>query len=285
MAFQKELLKEGKKSIVDRRTSNGSANRDPESGLAALRLAEIAPTAAVSIFLKSLSAYSIYQPETPFLRGAAEDRSNREPLGLSGGRLAEAVAELMEHKVTAEKLRTEFDRTVSWFDGFGVVRNHASKSSEAGPPPMLAFMDKFFRHDPGRLRYLGAGDINEGAFYLAFIMALCLHPKAPTLFAVENWDQTLNPRVVKVLMKSICTHILSAKERQVLLTTHNPMALDGLPLNDDRVRLFTVDRTSTGKTVVSRVVIDDRLRALAKRDGSTLSRLWLMGHLGGVPNV
>ncbi len=283
--YQKEMLREGKKSIVDRRTANGSASRDPESGLAALRLAEIAPSAPVSIFLKSLAAFSIYQPDTPFLRGAVEDRSIREPLGLSGGRLAEAVDELTEKKETGSQLMAEFKRALSWFGGFGVMKLKGEKAPEPAPPPMLAFMDKYFRNDTGHFRLLGPGDINEGALYLAFIMVLCLHPKAPAFFAVENWDHGMNPRLVKVLMQNICTHLLATQDRQVLLTTHNPMALDGLPLNDERVRLFTVDRTFAGKTVVSRVVIDEKLRALAARDGATLSRLWIMGHLGGVPNV
>jgi len=50
------------------------------------------------------------------------------------------------------------------------------------------------------------------------------------------------------------------------------------------VRLFTVGRTNTGQSVIRRVVVDDKLLAMARK-GWTLSRLWLMGHLGGVPNV
>ena len=50
------------------------------------------------------------------------------------------------------------------------------------------------------------------------------------------------------------------------------------------MRLFAVDRTNTGRTVVKRVELSDDLLAKAK-EGWTLSRLWVMGHLGGVPNV
>lgn len=72
--------------------------------------------------------------------------------------------------------------------------------------------------------------------------------------------------------------------RQILLTTHNPLILDGLPLQDDRVRLFTVSRTNSGRTSIRRVVVDQDLLKKAER-GWSLSRLWVMGHLGGVPNV
>ena len=83
----------------------------------------------------------------------------------------------------------------------------------------------------------------------------------------------------------VCGWYLDAPvPRQVLLTTHNPLVLDGLPLKDDRVRLFTVSRTSSGRTCVRRIEVDEALLAKG-RDGWTLSRLWVMGHLGGVPNV
>jgi len=62
---------------------------------------------------------------------------------------------------------------------------------------------------------------------------------------------------------------------------HNPLALDGLPLQNDRVRLFTVSRNSDGRTEVQRVRIDERLMAMADQ-GWTLSRLWVAGYLGGV---
>jgi len=86
-------------------------------------------------------------------------------------------------------------------------------------------------------------------------------------------------------MEKLCQWYLDADTpRQILLTTHNPLVLDGLQLQDDRVRLFTVSRTSTGRTSVRRVEIDDGLLQRAK-DGWSLSRLWVMGHLGGVPDV
>ena len=43
-------------------------------------------------------------------------------------------------------------------------------------------------------------------------------------------------------------------------------------------------RTNLGRTVVRRVEVNEKLLKMAK-EGWTLSRLWVMGHLGGVPNV
>jgi hypothetical protein len=70
---------------------------------------------------------------------------------------------------------------------------------------------------------------------------------------------------------------------QLLFTAHNPAVLDGLDLTDDEVRLFAVERNSEGHTCVRRVALTDELLKLNKE--YPLSRLWMMGHLGAVPNV
>jgi hypothetical protein len=52
---------------------------------------------------------------------------------------------------------------------------------------------------------------------------------------------------------------------------------------DDEIRLFAIDRNSDGQTVVKRIEMTPDLAALQKN--YPLSRLWLMGNLGAVPNV
>ena len=73
-------------------------------------------------------------------------------------------------------------------------------------------------------------------------------------------------------------------DRQWLITVHNPAVLDGLPLADATVRLFAVDRNSRGHTVVRHIDLADAER---KRPDTTwtLSRMWMNGLLGAVPNV
>ena len=68
------------------------------------------------------------------------------------------------------------------------------------------------------------------------------------------------------------------------MNTHNPLVLDGLPLQDDRIRLFTVDRDNRGTTNVRRFVITEKHHKMAAK-GWTLSRMWVNKLIGGVPNV
>ncbi len=85
---------------------------------------------------------------------------------------------------------------------------------------------------------------------------------------VDNADHGLNPRLARSLFSRVCSWYLDAPlPRQLLLTTHNPLVLDGLPLQDSRVRLFTVSRTNTGKTSVRRIELDDAILARAQTGG------------------
>ncbi len=114
---------------------------------------------------------------------------------------------------------------------------------------------------------------------------LTLHRAAPSLLAIDNADHGLNPLLVKQAVQRMSDWTLkSERPRQILMTTHNPLALDGLPLQSDQVRLFTVDRDNQGRTRVRRFKVTDTHREMAEK-GWTLSRMWVNGLIGGVPDV
>jgi predicted ATPase len=147
---------------------------------------------------------------------------------------------------------------------------------------VIRFRDRFMT--PKRNSISGY-DASEGALYVLFAAVLILHPKSPSFFAIDNVDQCLNPILAKKLSAAICRWTLSVPhQKQILLTSHNPTVLDGLPLKDEKVRLFTVDRDNRGRTTVKRVVPDRKLLERAA-EGWTLSRMWANGLIGGVPDV
>ena len=132
---------------------------------------------------------------------------------------------------------------------------------------------------------LSGYDASEGALFILFLAVLSVHPRAPLFCAVDNADHGLNPGLATVLMKCFAEWVLSSRDqRQILMTSHNPAVLDGLPLQDDRVRLFTVDRDNLGRTIVRRVEVNERLLDMASK-GWTLSRLWMNKLIGGMPDV
>ena len=152
----------------------------------------------------------------------------------------------------------------------------------AVPPKVIRFVDKYMIE--GR-NVLSGYDASEGALYVLFLAVLASSAQSPGMFAIDNADHGLNPGLAKSLIQKFSEWILAAPDqRQVLMTSHNPAVLDGLPLQDDRVRLFAVDRDNRGKTVIKRVQVTPKLLGMAEK-GWTLSRLWTNKYIGGMPDV
>ena len=271
--FKTETWEDRSGRLVGRSPASGK-KANPERGMAALKAVEVTGGDALEL-LKLLQGYTIFSPTTPVMRGVAPEPQPRQPVGLSGGNLPHAVLRLLEQREQdehSERICGDLLGLVDWADDISVSR--------AGV--LLRFRDRFMRKGANAL---SAYDASEGALYALFLAVVAGHHESPGLCAVDNADHGLNPRLARSLIEHLCTWYLEAPEpRQILLTTHNPLVLDGLPLQDDRVRLFTVSRTTAGRTSVRRVAIDDDLRHKAEQ-GWSLSRLWVMGHLGGVPNV
>jgi len=287
--YHTERLGEKSKYPIVSRSHHNSSKTDNKIGLAALKAAESAIDDENFLLLRYLQQYFIYTPVSSILRGTIPDSQQFPPIGLSGGRLPEAVSELLKAKKlqgeAGERIKTICRETllmIDWIKGYG-TRNAEDLIAKSVPTTakVIRFVDKYMHE---KRNALSGYDASEGALYVLFHAVLAGHPLAPRFYAVDNADHSLNPRLCRELFKHICEwNLTSPTPRQVLLTTHNPLALDGLPLKDDRVRLFTVSRSNKGKTIVERVVWNNQLQQMSQK-GWTVSRLWTSGELGGMPN-
>ena len=283
--FETEQWDDNGVTLAGRSTAD-ETRTNPERGLAALKAVEITEGAALDL-LSLLQGYVMFSPATPVLRGVAPETQPRKPVGLSGGNLPQAISELLEqrtHDKRSIRICREVLELIDWAESFdSTPASRLSLSPAASTSSIvIRFRDRFMQKDRN---VLSGYDVSEGALYALFLAVVAGHEASPGLCAVDNADHGLNPRMARALMERFCQWYIHMNEpRQILLTTHNPLILDGLPLQDDRIRLFTVSRTNSGRTSVRRVVVDDSLLEKAKQ-GWSLSRLWVMGHLGGVPDV
>jgi hypothetical protein len=281
--YKTEYLTDGSHEIV----ADGVRNRKnltPTAGLAALKLVETGADSPAFKLMKRLQGYAIYSPNTPTLRALVSDPQTRDPVGLSGGRLAEGFADFRAAMLEQDEslLESLFD-LIDWVADIETTSAAGSllSPSVARAKEVLRFTDRFMKSNRNTLT---AYDASEGALYVLFCAVLCLSPNSPLLFAIDNLDQALNPRLASRLAAHLGPWLARGNRgRQLLFTAHNPAVLDGLDLLDDEIRLFAVDRNSNGHTRITRIVPSDRLLSLNRE--YPLSRLWLMGHLGAVPNV
>ena len=247
-----------------------------------------------------LRDFAIFTPYTNVLRGMIPDSQPHQPVGLCGGQLAYALFEVLRQRtlldaqtsdlrsrlqtigLDQEKLQkflhNLYDsslRLIEWAKAFRTASASSIPLSRSigSTERVISFKDRFMR--PGR-DTLSGYDASEGALYVLFHAVLAGHSNSPPILAVDNADHGLNPRLARSLLSAICDWYLNSPySRQIFLTTHNPLSLDGLPLQNDQVRLFTVSRTEKGRTVIKRIVLDERL----KRDGGErLDPLPIMGN-------
>ncbi|KMT56396.1 AAA family ATPase [Pseudomonas fildesensis] len=281
-SFKTEYLRDEKTEILTSGVRS-SKNMKPTAGLAALKLVDLPPENLAGKLMQNLQDYAIYSPNTPSLRATVADPQTRIPLGLAGGRLAEAFDELKSVLSSDPDLMDSVLELIDWVVDIDAVSTAGSLLSPSVPrgQRVLKLTDRFMR--PGR-NTLTAYDASEGALYVLFSAILCLSPTAPMVVAIDNLDQALNPRLAMRLTEKLAYWLrVNDAQRQLLFTTHNPAVLDGLDLSDDEIRLFAVDRNSEGHTSVTRIAPTEKLLEMNKN--YPLSRLWMMGHLGALPNV
>lgn len=281
--FKTERLAVYNEEIVSDGVRN-KRNLTPTADLAALKLVEVEPDSPAAVLMQHLQDFAIYSPNTPTLRAMVSDPQSRSPLGLSGGRLAEGFAEfrksILDHD---DDLLDSVFELVDWVADIQTTSSAGSllSPSVARTQEVLKFTDRFMRKSRNTLT---AYDASEGALYVLFCAILCLSPHAPQVLAIDNLDQALNPRLVGRLTAKLAGWLArGGKPRQLLFTAHNPAVLDGLDLTDTEIRLFAVERNSEGHTVVRRIELSPELMQM--HEIYPLSRLWLMGNLGAMPNV
>ena len=231
---------------------------------------------------KYIADYGIYQPDTLTLRGTVSDPAQVNPIGLNGGRLAEALQALLHEEdgdlMFGSLYMEDMLELIEWASDFKVSRPKKTMLNPGVPAArqIIEFRDKYLKDAAAFTGY----DASEGALYVLFMLSLAMHEKAPKMFAIDSFDHAMNPRLARKVTEIFCNKIIE-EHKTVFMTTHNPLVLDGLDLSNDDIRLFTTDRDKQGHVEIRRVEVSEKLLKM----NQPLSRLWINGVLGGVPEL
>lgn len=229
-----------------------------------------------------IEKYGVYQPDTLTLRGTIADNTQVVPVGLNGGRMADAIQEILKSVDGDTRFGTLYIEDVldliDWAADFDITAPKRANLNPGVPSTrqVIEFKDRFLKANAAFTGY----DASEGALYVLFMLCMAMHPESPSMFAIDSFDHALNPRLAKRLTEIFSKLILDS-QRTVFMTTHNPLVLDGLDLCNDDIRLFAVSRNRDGYAVIERIQVSRELL----ESGQSLSRLWTNGRLGGVPEL
>jgi AAA15 family ATPase/GTPase len=222
-----------------------------------------------SLFNPFLSYY-IFSPNNSLLR-IFEEEGQIQPLGIHGEGLFKFLRflDMQEDKTRFNEIKERL-RLISWFKDFEIPKDLFGNERK------IYITDKYLDRD---LKYFDQRSSNEGFLFTLFYLALFVGEETPDFFAIDNIDNSLNPRLCRRLLQELI-ELAKKYDKQTILTTHNPAVLDGLDLDDDEQRLFVVYRNKFGYTKVRRV---EQPKAIAGQKPVKLSEAFLRGYIGGLP--
>lgn len=214
--------------------------------------------------------FAIYCPENTYLRRTDEE-AHFQPIGIKGEGLLNFLSDLLEKDPDSFDAIKEQLQILNWFEDFDIKTNFLTGGKS------MVLKDRFLKEG---IKTISLKNANEGFLFVLFYITLFSSEKTPKFFAIDNFDNALNPKLCSELIK-ILTKIVKEKGKQVILTTHNPAVLDGLDLNDDEQRLFTVSRShKTGETKIKR--IEKKVTPFGETP-IRLSEKFMNGSIGGLP--
>ena len=214
----------------------------------------------------ALPTFLTYTPREDALRDLARD-SALEPIGIHGEGLFKLL-QVLDQEGQLPEIKEQL-ALLGWFDDLTVT---------SGTNPSTRTLQIHDVYIDGRTPF-DQRSANEGFLFVLLYACLLVSKYTPRFFAVDNVDAALNPKLCAGIVRMFAG-LTARHERQVILTTHNPGALDGIDLNDDEQRLFVVYRNTEGKTRARRITPAD---LPSEGPPVRLSEAFLRGYIGALP--
>lgn len=194
-----------------------------------------------------------------------------EPLGIKGEGLFKYLRYLSQpqFKEKLDQVKEKLE-LIDWFEDFDIPDNLYPGEKT------LKIKDRYLDPD---LEYFDQRSANEGFLFLLFYFCLFIGEETPKFFAIDNIDSSLNPRLCRRLIQEL-VELAKKYDKQVILTTHNPAALDGLDLHDEEQKLYVINRKLSGHTRADQVFPP---KAPEGKQPVRLSEAFLRGYIGGLP--
>lgn len=222
-------------------------------------------------FPRLLEGMIIYSPEETALRNFHQE-DQVEPLGIHGEGLFKLLKVLSsENSAKIPKVIKQSLHLLDWFEDIDILDSTIDILEE----PKISLIDRFIQSK------FDQQSVNEGFLFILFYSALMISEDTPKIFAIDNVDASLNPKLCTKIMADIA-QLAKKFDKQCFLTTHNPAILDGLDLGDDEQRLFVVSRNRKGHTQIKRITVESK-PVSSTGEELKLSEALLRGYLGGLP--
>ena len=252
-----------------------------------------------SVQVDRIGNFIIYSPENTALRNFSQE-PKIEPLGDKG----EGLLTLLIHTQHEARQSQDFNELndiketlelFGWYEAIEIPDDFSLLEKK------ITIKDRYLEMP------FDQRSANEGFLLVLFYITLVVSKYTPKIFAIDNIDTSLNPKLCTKLITEL-TRLAKKYDKQIFLTSHNPAILDGIDLADDEQRLFVIYRDDEGRTCCDRIDLKDKPKSSARDriarlitdnephtkeeilnrfDNSPeplkLSEAFLRGYLGGLP--
>jgi hypothetical protein len=218
----------------------------------------------------TVSNFLLFSPELTELKEFYRE-GQIEPLGIKGQGLFKYLRYLSQSqfKDKLDQIKEKLE-LIDWFEDFDIPDNLYPGERT------LKIKDRYLDPD---LEYFDQKSANEGFLFLLFYFCLFIGEETPKFFAIDNIDSSLNPLLCRRLIEEL-VELAKKHDKQVILTTHNPAALDGLDLHDEEQKLYVISRKLSGHTRADQIFPP---KAPEGKKPVRLSEAFLRGYIGGLP--
>ncbi|MEN9373927.1 MAG: hypothetical protein RIR79_1479 [Pseudomonadota bacterium] len=241
----------------------------------------------------SIADFIIYSPENSSLRNL-EKEGQIQPLGIYGEGLFKLLSVTQEEEPEAFEEIVHALELFGWYESIGIPKDSSTLNRR------ITLKDYYLKLP------FDQRSANEGFLLVLFYITLVVSKYTPKIFAIDNIDTSLNPKLCTKLIQEL-TRLVKKYDKQVFVTSHNPAILDGIDLGDEDQRLIVVSRNREGQTECETLSPQDkpksstkaRLLKLFKGDDAILQKIeekfntseepiklseaFLRGYLGGLP--
>ena len=217
----------------------------------------------------SKNNFVIFNPDTYVLMGG-KGQSYIQPLGINGEGLFTLLGVMAKKEPENFQDVLELASVFNWLEKIEISQNINNEVE-------IILRDRFMGD------VIKPQNANEGFLFTLFYACLFCSNQTPSIFAVENIDKSLNPRLCQILVKKLAKKA-KKHNKQVFLSTHNPAVLDGINLLDPDETIFVIDRKYTGETRLRELTEKNIPKPQKEGEKIHLSEAFLRGYLGGIPS-
>lgn len=195
-------------------------------------------------FFGDLREFRRYALLDAVLRGDRVEERPRDPLGLTGGRLALAFGELA-------RKRPEIAREIVWMVGGSQWQKiHAPRRAGYWSFPLIQQAQLRFTSSTmasGRNEVFSR-NVGDGILQALAILTLSMHPGGSALLAIDNSDYGLDSSLTAVVLQAVINWIGSGDcGRQILLVVKDLPSID-IAKGNGKVQVIPFVRDESGQT-------------------------------------